>query len=68
MKNVKTDRLMSIDALRGFDMLFIMGGAALLIALAEWYSCPRVSVSFSYNLSPYLLMVSSSMNFSNWFW
>ena len=32
-------RLMSIDALRGFDMLFIMGGAALLVALAEWFPC-----------------------------
>ncbi len=32
-------RLMSIDALRGFDMLFIMGGAALLAALAEWFPC-----------------------------
>ena len=39
MKDFKTDRLMSIDALRGFDMLFIMGGAALLIALAEWFPC-----------------------------
>ena len=34
-----SDRLMSIDALRGFDMLFIMGGAALFIALAEWIPC-----------------------------
>ncbi len=32
-------RLASIDALRGFDMLFIMGGAGLLIALAEWLPC-----------------------------
>ena len=32
-------RLASIDALRGFDMLFIMGGAALLVALAEWFPC-----------------------------
>ena len=30
---------MSIDALRGFDMLFIMGGAGLLIALAKWFPC-----------------------------
>ena len=36
---IPTDRLMSIDALRGFDMLFIMGGAALLVALAEWFPC-----------------------------
>ena len=39
MKDAKSDRLMSIDALRGFDMLFIMGGAALLTALAEWFPC-----------------------------
>ncbi|MBR6032905.1 MAG: DUF5009 domain-containing protein [Bacteroidaceae bacterium] len=32
-------RLASIDALRGFDMLFIMGGAGLLIALADWFPC-----------------------------
>ncbi len=32
-------RLMSIDALRGFDMLFIMGGAGLLAALAQWMPC-----------------------------
>ena len=31
---MKDERLLSIDALRGFDMLFIMGGAALLVALA----------------------------------
>lgn len=27
-------RLQSLDALRGFDMLFIMGGASLFVALA----------------------------------
>ena len=32
-------RLCSIDALRGFDMLFIMGGAGLLAALAQWMPC-----------------------------
>ena len=36
---MKDERLLSIDALRGFDMLFIMGGAALLVALAEWFPC-----------------------------
>ena len=50
MKNKKTSpspfggnegglRLMSIDALRGFDMLFIMGGAGLIAALAKWMPC-----------------------------
>ena len=32
-------RLQSLDALRGFDMFFIMGGAALLAALAQWAPC-----------------------------
>jgi len=32
-------RLASIDALRGFDMLFIMGGAGLITALAKWMPC-----------------------------
>ena len=31
-------RLQSLDALRGFDMFFIMGGSALIAALATW--CP----------------------------
>ncbi|KPK86279.1 MAG: hypothetical protein AMS27_05400 [Bacteroides sp. SM23_62_1] len=31
----KTDRLMSLDALRGFDMLWIMGGNRIIIALAD---------------------------------
>ena len=32
-------RLQSLDALRGFDMLFIMGGAALFAALATLMPC-----------------------------
>ena len=36
---ISTNRLMSIDALRGFDMFFIMGGAGLLAALATWFPC-----------------------------
>ena len=32
-------RLLSLDALRGFDMLFIMGGAGLIAALAKWMPC-----------------------------
>ena len=28
-KEVKSQRLQSLDALRGFDMFFIMGGGAL---------------------------------------
>lgn len=37
---MKTERLQSLDALRGFDMFFIMGGAPLLAALAIWMPCP----------------------------
>ena len=33
-------RLQSLDALRGFDMLFIMGGAPFFIALATLFPCP----------------------------
>jgi predicted acyltransferase len=37
MKNVenKTDRLMSLDTLRGADMLFIMGFSGALVALCQ---------------------------------
>jgi predicted acyltransferase len=37
--DVKNNRLQSLDALRGFDMLFIMGGAGLLVGLAHWLPC-----------------------------
>lgn len=33
-KQQQPQRLQSLDALRGFDMLFIMGGASLFVALA----------------------------------
>jgi len=33
-------RLMSVDALRGFDMFWIIGGDALFIALAKWGDWP----------------------------
>ena len=36
---MEKNRLTSIDALRGFDMLFIMGGAGLIAALAQWMPC-----------------------------
>ncbi|MCR5179899.1 MAG: DUF5009 domain-containing protein [Bacteroidaceae bacterium] len=36
-------RLQSLDALRGFDMFFIMGGSALLAALATWFPCDFTS-------------------------
>jgi len=37
-------RLVSLDALRGFDMLFIMGGAGLIASLAEWFPCDFTAV------------------------
>ena len=40
METKTSQRLQSLDALRGFDMFFIMGGAALLAALATWFPCP----------------------------
>lgn len=36
----KPDRLVSIDALRGFDMFWIMGGDALARALCRWWGTP----------------------------
>jgi predicted acyltransferase len=35
MKSVESGRLMSLDALRGFDMFWIIGGSAILTALAK---------------------------------
>ena len=42
MEKVKQQpvRLQSLDALRGFDMLFIMGGGTLLVALATLFPTP----------------------------
>jgi len=36
----KTDRLLSLDALRGFDMLWIMGGGAIAVGLAKFTGWP----------------------------
>lgn len=33
-------RLLSLDALRGLDIFFIMGGAGFFLALAQWWPCP----------------------------
>lgn len=38
--NVKTERLKSLDALRGFDMLFIMGAGIFFQGLAELFPTP----------------------------
>ena len=42
MEKVKQQpvRLQSLDALRGFDMLFIMGGGTLFVALATLFPTP----------------------------
>lgn len=37
MDNYQTSRLESLDALRGFDMFFITGGAALLVSIAAFF-------------------------------
>ena len=39
-KQKQSQRLQSLDALRGFDMFFIMGGGALFVALATWIPTP----------------------------
>lgn len=39
-KQKQSRRLLSLDALRGFDMFFIMGGASLLVALATLFPNP----------------------------
>lgn len=42
MEKDKTEgRLMSLDALRGFDMLFIMGGQAVIYAVAALFGYPN---------------------------
>jgi len=42
------DRLSSLDALRGFDMLFIMGGEALVQAVAAAFGHPDFKASFGH--------------------
>jgi predicted acyltransferase len=39
----KPERLVSIDALRGFDMFWIMGGDALARALCRWWGTPQAA-------------------------
>ena len=34
-------RLVSLDVLRGFDMLFIMGGGSLMLAISAALGCPN---------------------------
>ena len=44
----KSTRLMSLDALRGFDMLFIMGGDGLVCAVAAALGYPNFKASFGH--------------------
>lgn len=44
----KSVRLQSLDALRGFDMFFIMGGETLIVALAALFGFPEFEKSFGH--------------------
>ena len=41
-KQKQSQRLLSLDALRGFDMFFIMGGGSLFVALATLVPTPFI--------------------------
>lgn len=45
---MKSGRLESLDALRGFDMLFIMGGEGLVYAVAKALGHPEFKASFGH--------------------
>ena len=45
---MKSGRLASLDALRGFDMLFIMGGEGLVYAVAKALGHPEFKASFGH--------------------
>ena len=40
----RPERLLSIDALRGFDMFWIIGGDALARALCRWWGTPQAAL------------------------
>ena len=44
----KKDRLMSLDAFRGFDMFWIMGGEGLICTIAALFGCPEFHKSFGH--------------------
>ena len=44
----KKDRLMSLDAFRGFDMFWIMGGEGLVCTIAALFGCPEFHKSFGH--------------------
>ena len=39
-KGLKPDRIVSLDALRGFDMLWIVGGSGLAVSAAKYFEWP----------------------------
>ena len=41
-------RLASLDAVRGFDMFFIMGGEGLIVALAALFGFPDFGATFGH--------------------
>ena len=45
---IKGNRLMSLDALRGFDMFWIMGGEGLICAIAALFGFPEFRKSFGH--------------------
>ena len=40
-ETAKSERLLSLDALRGFDMFFITGGSAMILGLCEVFGSPK---------------------------
>ena len=53
MGNDPNGRLMSLDALRGFDMFFIMGGTPLVLALCAAFGSPDGAVAQQFHHVPW---------------
>ena len=47
-RQTQTSRLLSIDALRGFDMFWIIRGDALARSLATWLGFPALAIQFEH--------------------
>jgi len=47
-ENTKSGRLASLDAVRGFDMFWIMGGEGLICAIASLMGCPDFGAKFGH--------------------
>lgn len=50
---MKTNRLLSLDVLRGFDMLFIMGGCSLALALCAAFGAPDGALARQFRHVPW---------------